>query len=96
MNPEMMRMAQEQMSKMTPEQMRAIQAQMANMDPAAMQVGTDHTVHWTKSYHTPRTGRFPCKHHHHDHAELRRSSVRVLTFLPCAVVGRLRWLRRRR
>lgn len=38
MNPEMMRMAQEQMAKMSPEQIRAVQAQMASMDPAAMQV----------------------------------------------------------
>ncbi len=37
MNPEMMKLAMEQLNRMTPEQMRAIQNQMAGMDPAAMQ-----------------------------------------------------------
>jgi hypothetical protein len=37
MNPEMMKLAMEQMNRMTPEQIAAVQKQMAGMDPAAMQ-----------------------------------------------------------
>jgi len=37
MNPELMKAAQEAMSKMTPEQMAAMQAQAANFDPSTMQ-----------------------------------------------------------
>ena len=43
-SPEMMKLAQEQMARMTPEQMKTMQEQMANMNPAAMQVDFHETT----------------------------------------------------
>jgi hypothetical protein len=44
MNPEMMKMAMEQMNRMTPDQIAALQKQMAGMDPAAMQARSLHSI----------------------------------------------------